>query len=216
MGRIAACVLPAVLACAAGTAGAGVIASVPVTFSELYVSGPPMPTAIVLALGARPAQPPPPQPAPWPLPNAVLEQYQVTTTDVGKSFAVTAATDPEFAGFVDLLKTPGAEIYRGFSIESSVGASTGSNGFTLGPASLFAGYDITSIGYRLDSLTIADGVTPYPDFPQFHGRQFAGQVTFVVEGTPAAEVPEPVSAAGVAAVGLAGVALRRGRRSRRV
>jgi hypothetical protein len=217
-----------VVICAVTTlsAKADVLVSVPFTFKVLHpaANSGPFLSDVVFGLGVRPwPAPGDPMMVPQPMPNEVLSEFRLSAADIAETYRTDAA-DPDFAGLAALLTDGAADellfMTRTFAQSAYAGAPEGTassiRGYddsSLAPAGAvdLAGYTLTSISERLDSLTITDNVTPDPSFPAYYGRQFTGQVTFTVEGVPGAATPEPGMAIVLPVVFAGWMARRRGR-----
>ncbi|MBC8096064.1 MAG: PEP-CTERM sorting domain-containing protein [Akkermansiaceae bacterium] len=129
----------------------------------------------------------------------LFDQFTLTPSDVGKTFSLTAQSDPEFGAFVQRL-TNGrndmiafADSFGGLSGQNeSLFFSqriAGSNGIDL------RGFQIGSIALRVDSLTIASpGSNPNGD-GNWTDVFFEGTITVHA-------VPEPSSGALIGVAGL--------------
>jgi hypothetical protein len=205
-------------------AGAETLVSVPVPIHNFFARGFPMGAFlndVVFSIGLRPVPPPGQQLPLTPISNEIFDGVRLSAADIGRTVRLTAADDPDFAGFVSMLT-------NGVADEALVASKTFAEGGYVGapeatsqhvgvnsehallsvPASLdLRGFQIDAITERLDSLTITDNVVPVPSAPEIYGRQFDGQVTLTVEGTA---TPEP----GMGMLMVLGAAMVGGRRRR--
>jgi hypothetical protein len=202
----------------AGVTRADVIGTVPVQIDVVHPwLGVPVLKEIEFNFLARPKFPKPSDPID--MDKVLFNGIVWTESEIGKSYSVTADTDPEFLEMAALLAN-GEDNAVAIGFVTRAKDALTQRRFSALPEGYFLsipggvdfdGYSLTRISQRLDALTIGGDVTPIPTFPEFHGPQFSGQITLTFEGTP---VPEPASA-GLMLLGFAGALQVRGRRATR-
>jgi hypothetical protein len=137
----------------------------------------------------------------------LFEGIVLTPTDVGQTFTVNEATDPDFDNFVTFL-TDGKP--DSFALEYEPGSFIGvsGNGVFGGDLDLI-GNTIDSISLQLNTLTIS---TPGSD-PNDDGiwTDYSIDITISVDGQPLEEppnkIPEPTSTLGLITFGVLGMGL---------
>lgn len=128
----------------------------------------------------------------WGFPQAGADLFgvELTADDVGRTFRVTAQTDPNFAAAAAMI-TNGVNDLIHFSLRFADGQWGGHSDFEAAPSVVplwpGPGDIVSAISFRLDGFSLVDG-------PSFRSVQYFGVVS--IEGTPAGGVPDPIPEPG--------------------